>query len=286
MKTRWIKKFRKEAREVKLTAHDKRAMLSHIIGPSNIPSPYSFFLTVMEYRQKIAVAGVIFALLLTSGGTSFAATGALPGEALYPIKVNVNEGLQSLVAVTPDAKAKVQVRHTQNRLIEAETLSKKGKLDAKAQAIIETKIEEHTEALKENIATLASENATATVQAVISDLKLSIEEHEITLTDIASSTASSSDQQDEHIDALINKVNEVKGEINDIGKKVEKDDKDKKDQQDKEENKSATSTPPAATTLPAATTSAITAPEPIIPVIMVTWTSSSTVSQETLPEEN
>lgn len=246
---------------MKLTVQEKRAMLSRILGPKSIPSPYSFFLTIMEYRRRVVVAGLLLAFLLTSGGTSYAATSALPGEALYSIKVNVNEGIQSLVAVTADAKAKVEVKHTQTRLAEAEELSKKGRLDAKAQAIIETKIDEHAEALKQNIATLASENATNTVKEVISDLKTSFEEHEAVLTELASSTATTSDIQDSHIDALISKVNEVKNEIDIIGKNVV------------DVSATATSTSLTATSTATTTTSDI----------LNGWTSSSSESQEILP---
>jgi predicted aconitase with swiveling domain len=269
MNMRWMKKFIKEAREVRLAAQDKRAMLSRILGPSSIPSPYSFFLAVMEHRQKILVASFMFVFLLTSGGTSFAATGALPGEALYPIKVNINEGLQSLVAVSPNAKAKIEVRHTQNRLVEAEVLSKKGKLDEKTKAIIETKLEEHAEALKGNIATLASENATATVKEVISDLSASIEEHEAVLTDLATST---------EIDAVITKANKVKTEMEDIGKKVDEDQKDKEDEKKEEEEVKKDEEKEEQATTTASTSVSVTEP-----VILITWTSSSSVSQEILP---
>lgn len=274
MNTKWLKKFIRKASEVKLTAHDKRTMLLRILGPKSIPSPYSFFLTVMEYRRRIVVAGVLLAFLLTSGGTSYAATNALPGEPLYSIKVNVNENIQSLVAVTPDAKAKVEVKHTQTRLAEAEELSKKGRFDAEAQSIIETKIDEHTEALKLNIAELASENATDTVKKVISDLTTSFEVHEAILTELASGTTTSSDIQDSHIDALISKVNEVKSAIDIIGKNVAAG------------TSTATSTPINTLSAATSTLAIVSSSTPEVTAsttsdIIDRWTSSSSVSQET-----
>lgn len=274
MNTKWLKKFIRKASEVKLTAHDKRTMLLRILGPKSIPSPYSFFLTVMEYRRRIVVAGVLLAFLLTSGGTSYAATNALPGEPLYSIKVNVNENIQSFVAVTPDAKAKVEVKHTQTRLAEAEELSKKGRFDAEAQSIIETKIDEHTEALKLNIAELASENATDTVKKVISDLTTSFEVHEAILTELASGTTTSSDIQDSHIDALISKVNEVKSAIDIIGKNVAAG------------TSTATSTPINTLSAATSTLAIVSSSTPEVTAsttsdIIDRWTSSSSVSQET-----
>ncbi len=261
MKNRWLKKFIRKANDVKMTAHEKRAMLSRILGPSGIPSPYSFFLMVMEYRQRIVVAAVIVAFVLTSGGTSFAAASALPGEALYSIKVNVNEEIQSFVAVSADAKVKVEVKRTEKRLEEAETLSKTGKLNAETQTIIENNIEKHSETIKENIATLASENATATVKEVIDDLSSSIEAYEVTLNIIASSSVSSS-STDESIDALITKVNEVKDELEIIGDDVAV------------AAGEASSTPSTET----ATSTASSTPELPIEINSATTTASTTVS--------
>jgi len=233
----WLNKFIHEAREVRLTAREKRAMLSAIIGPARIPSPYSFFLAVVEHRHRLAVAAMFAAVVITSGGTSFAASGALPGEALYSIKVNINEEIQSFVAPNPTAKAKVEVSRTEKRLEEAESLSKSGKLNAKTQAIIETNLERHSNTLKASIATLADEEAAATVKEVISGLNSTIEVREAVLSDLASSSASSTGG---HLDAVIEKVNKVKKEIDDIGKDVEDKDQKKKDgekkQKEKEEN--------------------------------------------------
>ncbi len=63
-----------------------------------------------------------------------------------------------------------------------------------------------------NIAALASENATATVKAVISDLKTSVAGHEAALSTIASSTDATS--TDTRIDSILSKV---KTEISDLG---------------------------------------------------------------------
>lgn len=273
MKTRWLKKFTKKAQSVKMTARDKRAMLSRILGPSGIPSPYSFFLTVMEYRHKIVVAAMCAAFVITSGGTSFAASSALPGEALYSIKVNINEEIQSFVAVTPDAKAKVGVQRTEKRLEEAETLSKSGKLDAHTQAIIEDNIERHSESIKENIADLAEDNATSTVKEVISNLNSSLEGHQVTLSNLASSTATSTS---EHLDEILLKVNEVKKEIDDIGQDVEDKDIERVKNEEKAKNDEkadvATSTPSTATSTVTSTST--------VTITTTTVTSTTTVVSE------
>lgn len=240
MNTKWLKKFNKEGRAIKMSAREKRRMLFKVLGPMNVPSPYYFVSTfIAQYNRQFATVALALIFILTSGGTSYAAESALPGDPLYSIKVNVNEEIQNFVALTPDAKAKVAVIRTTKRLQEAEDLSKKGKLTVETQAIIETKIAEHADAIKANIAALASENATATVAAVISDLKTSVAGHEANLSIIASSTAATS--TDARIDSILSKV---KTEINSL-----------------DDSKDATSTT-ATSTLPSKTTDpAITDPE-------------------------
>jgi len=255
---RWLKKYAKEARDIRLHAWEKRAMLREVMGPMKAPSPYYFLGTlVSQYHKRAFALAMAVIVILTSGGTSLAATSSLPGDTLYTIKVNVNEELQNLVALTPIAKAKVAVNRTTTRLKEAETLSKQGRLTDEKKDILETNIAKHADVIKQNVATLASENATATVKEVIEDLKSSIEEHESALTSIAATTTTASaepiaEAKEENIDSLLNTVKEVKEQLDVI-------ESDAADSKIDEEN-SATSTPPAATassTISASTTSAV-----------------------------
>ncbi|MFA6297409.1 MAG: DUF5667 domain-containing protein [Candidatus Paceibacterota bacterium] len=204
----------------KLSSREKHEMISHILGRSFIiKSPYVFVSSfVSAYHKKAIAMAVMVLVILASGGTSYAAESSLPGDTLYNVKININEGIQTLVAIGPDAKAKVGVDRTNKRLAEAETLSKQGRLNKENQAIIETNIKNHTNDIKENIATLASENATATVKQVVSELKTSLDVHEAVLATISSSTVSTSTSS--NIDSLIESVNKVKDEITVIGDKV------------------------------------------------------------------
>lgn len=252
--------------EAKLSSRERHEMLSHIMGRSFlITSPYSFVSSfVSAYHKKAIAMAVMILVILASGGTSYAAESSLPGDTLYNVKVNINEGIQTLVAIGPDAKAKVGVDRTSKRLAEAETLSKQGRLNKDTKAIIETNIKNHTNDIKENIATLASENATATVKQVVADLKVSLDVHEAALATISSSTVSTSTSNT--IDSLIESVNKVKDEITVIGDKV------------------ASST--ASSTLNASTTPNTTATSTATSTINTTTTASSTaVSASSTLEE-
>lgn len=62
-------------------------------------------------------------MLLTGSGVSYAAESSLPGDALYPVKIGVNEPVREVLAVTPRAKAVWAARRVERRLEEAEALA-------------------------------------------------------------------------------------------------------------------------------------------------------------------
>lgn len=69
-------------------------------------------------------------LFLLGASTSFAAEGTLPGDALYPVKIHVNENVESTFSFGSKAMAETEAKHALKRLAEAEQLASVGKLDA------------------------------------------------------------------------------------------------------------------------------------------------------------
>ena len=90
---------------------------------------YSVFALFTNLNTRNMKATLLIALMLTAGGTSFAAQDAVPGELLYPVKIGVNENIRSAVAFDADAKAKLQAALLAERLEEAQTLAQEGKLE-------------------------------------------------------------------------------------------------------------------------------------------------------------
>lgn len=66
-------------------------------------------------------------MLLFGGGATLAVDSSLPGDALYPVKLNFSEKLESAVAVTETAKKIVEQDHLRERLREVTVLSLRGK---------------------------------------------------------------------------------------------------------------------------------------------------------------
>lgn len=86
---------------------------------------------------------LVIITLLVSGGTSYAAAGSVPGDLLYPVKVEVNENIKSALAVSDSAEAMLQTRLAKERLAEAETLAARGELNAETSAAIAARLKNH-----------------------------------------------------------------------------------------------------------------------------------------------
>jgi hypothetical protein len=100
-------------------------------SPYSIKSPYPYFVFVWKHIQTkpfaYAVASIA-AVVLIGGTSAFASQQSLPGDILYPIKVNIVEPLKVALAGSADARQKVEVALVGERLKEAETLAVQGRL--------------------------------------------------------------------------------------------------------------------------------------------------------------
>ncbi|PIR04475.1 MAG: hypothetical protein COV59_00670 [Candidatus Magasanikbacteria bacterium CG11_big_fil_rev_8_21_14_0_20_39_34] len=73
-------------------------------------------------RSFVYVALAIVVVIVGGGATTFAAEGALPGEALYGFKVNVSEELRSAFLFSERDKAQWEAERVERRLLEIEKL--------------------------------------------------------------------------------------------------------------------------------------------------------------------
>ncbi|MBU3668835.1 MAG: hypothetical protein FGM57_02625 [Candidatus Taylorbacteria bacterium] len=137
---------------------------------------YSYFA-----EKKFVPAFAVLLVLVSTGGISIAAEKALPGDMLYSLKVNVNEEVRGLVAVTPEAKAKFALEVTDRRLKEAALLSTSGRLDAKATGIIQKQITRQASQVKNQVASLVSTNNLKSAQEIALNFESALRTHEFIL---------------------------------------------------------------------------------------------------------
>ena len=102
-------------------------------------------ITLITHPKHFMPALIITFALLAGGGTSLAAQNAVPGEILYPIKIDVNEKIISALTVGDEAKATLQAKLAKERLEEAEDLAADGKLDAELALALATDLKTHSD---------------------------------------------------------------------------------------------------------------------------------------------
>ena len=141
------------------------------------------------FEKKFVPALSFAILLLGTGGTSIAAEQSLPGDLLYPVKININEQVRGFTAVTPEAKAKFALEITDRRLKEVAILSSQGRLNAETGAIIQGELLKQAGQIKNQVASLVSTNNIQAAQEISLNFESSLRAHELILEKISSDQA-------------------------------------------------------------------------------------------------
>ena len=160
-------------------------------APFLVRMRYSISAVLARQRLTMHPAFVASILVLCIGvGTSYAAEGALPGDALYPVKTLLNERVQGALALSTIQKAEWSVELTSRRLEEAEELAVTGKLSSVASADIEARIDDAATGFDANVALLARNDQNENVAGLQSDYEASLSAHETVLASLGASSSS------------------------------------------------------------------------------------------------
>lgn len=188
-----FKNFIKRARANKLSETEKDVLRSKILefisfNPVRGKAPIlrdRNYISIFEVRyfMKAASLALICVLVVGGSGISYVAAKALPGEALYSVKININENIEETLATTPKAKLAVQSEHIQRRLDEAQKLRKEQKLSPETQKIVVAKIDEHTALAVESMDALKEQGDVATVLETTAKLTPVLEANRDLLSD-------------------------------------------------------------------------------------------------------
>ena len=178
----------------KLTPDERREMRARIVArmetyPQAQPTPFLFGLSV---RSRRAIGFTVASLLAVSTGASYAAASALPGDILYPIKININERIETALAVTPKASAEVAARQIKRRAVEAEILAKEDRLDETKKDQLAEETRAHVDTYNRAREKIERKGDRADVEELEGNIHRTIQEHEHALTDIGVVTVSTS----------------------------------------------------------------------------------------------
>lgn len=164
--------------------HPARAPLS-LRAADELRETFSAF----RLASAMRLHPVALSLLLVLGagvGTSYAAEGAVPHDALYPIKIRVNEQVRGALALTSQAKADWNAKRVGRRLEETETLAANDRLTADTGTEIRSALQESTEDFNVSVAALATEdNDSETVVDTQSNLEATLNAHAHVLAALA-----------------------------------------------------------------------------------------------------
>ena len=130
---------------------------------------------------------VMFLVLFFCGGTVYAAESSLPGEALYSVKLSVNETVRGWFTVSETGEAYWESSLLQRRLEEAEVLASSGQLSAETATTLETQVNNHANIIQQHVEQLKEEGKKAEADFLSNRLEASLEVHHQVLEKIQAS---------------------------------------------------------------------------------------------------
>ncbi|MDP3962935.1 MAG: hypothetical protein Q8Q39_00350 [bacterium] len=145
---------------------------------------------------------VIILALLISGSTSFAAEGSLPGDALYPVKIHVNEEVRGWLAASAEAQSQWESRRVERRLQEAEQLAAKGRLSAETEVQVASNFDAHADRVQERIEKFETDEDFEATVDLSAKFETSLRAHEKILERLAERQ----DEEESGIDAFRHNV--------------------------------------------------------------------------------
>ena len=146
---------------------------------------------LLRWRIKPMPIFLVVALLFAGGaGTSLAAQNSLPGDALYTIKVNVNEKVRSALAISAKADGDVAVDQAEARLEEAEKLEQQSELKAEVVAQLTTNFQAHADRVKARIAELEAKGDVDRAAQLAANFETSLKVHDAILERLSGSASS------------------------------------------------------------------------------------------------
>lgn len=189
-----MKKIFKQLKKEQLSQQEKEIMKNElylfmknnpIASPTNeAPSRVDFF-AIFKTHHRFAFAGVTLAIiLLVMSGTAYAAEESLPGDLLYPIKINVTEKVRTALIKNPERLATWEAKKTERRLKEIEKITIKGNLNQERQKQLEDNLSKQVEITRTRIERLQTNERNEKAEKLGIDLEKSLEKYRLRIENI------------------------------------------------------------------------------------------------------
>ncbi len=130
-----------------------------------------------SFKSFTTVTAALLIVTLTGTGISYAAEQALPGDLLYPVKVEVNERMVAGLIRDPEEQVRWLARRAERRLEEAEKLAEDAKLTEETEARIAAAFEAHAKEIDDRVTTLLTAKKPVEAAQLSMDFSASLGAH-------------------------------------------------------------------------------------------------------------
>lgn len=212
-----INKGIKNLHGIKLTDQEKQSVLASILKETveaqkrSSKNYWQFvFRKSMWHRHLTRTIAICLIVLLGGSSTIFASENSLPGDLLYPIKINIAEPAGDILTVGVTSQARREAEKTGRRLAEAEKLVNKGDLNPVENEEIRKQIQNRLDKFESLRQKLEKTSPVEEVVSINSELEAQINAHASILEEISEHASSS---QKTEIDQLKETIKENKDHI-------------------------------------------------------------------------
>lgn len=139
----------------------------------------TYFSFYAIWGRKLAFAVITLVVIFgASGGVVFASNDALPGDLLYPVKINVAEEIKSAMIFSTKEKANWEAERLQLRLAEMQqVVARTGSLSSELVRDTEARVLVHTEKVSEAAKNLEKMGDTKSIYEILDRIQTSLDEY-------------------------------------------------------------------------------------------------------------
>jgi hypothetical protein len=183
---RFSQQFKKQSESIRMRASERNELRERLVSymeyhplPAEVASrkgaqktlesiisePFVAIKVSSLYLRSFAGVFAIFLIL----GVPFVAERSMPGDILYPVKVQFNEEVRSGLSFSPYAKVAWETERLERRIAEARLLASAGKLTEEKEQEVAEAVKTHTDAAQREIAELRESDSD---EAAIAEIAL------------------------------------------------------------------------------------------------------------------
>lgn len=225
-----------EIKNISMTDLEKSHILENVFKFSTerempVKSPFSMYslFSMLHKNQLVYYIIIPLIIILSTGGVVYASQESLPDSFLYPIKVNIVEPIEGVLAFSAESKIKHEIGLASTRMTEAEKLAEKDKLNPLEEKKINKLLEKHTVAIDKAISKIKKSKSNTEVDEIITDFGDKMNMHAQALDDITKENYNSKSKNVNNriSEKARNNADKIKNVLENKKSEIEKEEKDK-----------------------------------------------------------